>query len=330
MDPVTPLPAAPSTTTAGPGTTYFLCGAVRSGTTLLRLLLGHHPQLTRCEEFDYVAPALHEAGQTWPNVARYRAELPHRLDVRVAELPRLPEADEFAELARALLELHARADGRRIVGAAVHEHFDQLVRVWPRARFIFLRRDPRDVARSCVEMGFVGNAWAGAAYWQHAETAWARLKNSIPASQRMELRFEDLIQNAKSELDRICAFLGVPYVPQMLEIERDTTYKRPDPRSCRSWRDDAKPSEIAEVEGRLGDLITAAGYALSGQPRWRPGPLQHLVLRFRDRWGRIRFSWRRYGVPLWFAGVVTRRLPIVSWRRSVQARIDSVRQKHFR
>lgn len=309
---------------------YFLCGSVRSGTTVLRLLLGHHPALTRCEEFDYVASALHAAGSRWPAVRKYKEELPHRLDVQLAELPYLPETDDFPTLARELLRLHARADGRRLVGATVHEHFDELLRIWPTARFLYLRRDPRDVARSCVEMGFAGNAWAGALFWQHAEEAWERVKRSVPESRRLELHFEDLVQDCTRELERICAFLGVPYDPRMLEIERDTTYRRPDPKQCRSWRDDAALEEISEVEARLGTRLAAGGYVPSGGARSAFGCLKRARLDLADRFGRVRFAWKRFGPKLWLAGVITRRLPLVGLRRSVQARLDEVRRRHLR
>ena len=36
----------------------FLTGALRSGTTMLRLLLGHHPSISRCDEMEYVAPII--------------------------------------------------------------------------------------------------------------------------------------------------------------------------------------------------------------------------------------------------------------------------------
>lgn len=32
----------------------FLVGAERSGTTVLRLMLDHHPQIAWCNEFEYV------------------------------------------------------------------------------------------------------------------------------------------------------------------------------------------------------------------------------------------------------------------------------------
>ena len=40
------------------GNPFFLVGAVRSGTTVLRLMLGHHREICKCEEMEYVTSAL--------------------------------------------------------------------------------------------------------------------------------------------------------------------------------------------------------------------------------------------------------------------------------
>ena len=50
-------------------TPFFLVGCVRSGTTVLRLMLGHHSRVCNCDEMDYVTPAL--VGASGP-VARLR------------------------------------------------------------------------------------------------------------------------------------------------------------------------------------------------------------------------------------------------------------------
>ncbi|MEL7520985.1 MAG: sulfotransferase, partial [Cyanobacteria bacterium J06553_1] len=40
----------------------FLVGAERSGTTLLRIMLDHHPQQAWCHEFEYAVDLLDESG----------------------------------------------------------------------------------------------------------------------------------------------------------------------------------------------------------------------------------------------------------------------------
>lgn len=48
----------------------FLDGAERSGTTVIRLMLAHHPKLAWCNEFEYAADRISESGD-WPNLDEY-------------------------------------------------------------------------------------------------------------------------------------------------------------------------------------------------------------------------------------------------------------------
>jgi hypothetical protein len=307
---------------------FFLVGAVRSGTTVLRLALGHHPQICRCDEFEYVAPAL--TGQAnWPDVASYVRTLPHHRDFRESGY-RANASLSFPALAHSFFAQRRALDGRPLVGATVHNDFDQLTRLWPEAKFIHLERDPRDVARSCVQMGWAGNAWRAVEIWERADASWRALRARVPAENQLEVKFEDFVRDAESELARITRFLGVAYDPAMLDIERDTTYRRPDPRAARSWRDDASEREVREMEARLGARLADAGYAPSGLPALQLTPLQRLALTLDSRVGRMRFSQRRYGVPLWAASVASRWLPLPGLRDSVRLARDRIDQRHLK
>src|SRR5690606_8737994 len=59
----------------------FLVGAERSGTTLLRLMLDHHPQIAWCSEFEYAVDQMRDdADPPWPEIRRYRTYLAtHRI-----------------------------------------------------------------------------------------------------------------------------------------------------------------------------------------------------------------------------------------------------------
>jgi hypothetical protein len=308
---------------------FFVVGAVRSGTTLLRLLLGHHPQICRCDEFEYVASAI-SGRQDWPDVPAFVDGLSRRRDFRSSGL-RADPALAFPDLARDLLAQYQLMDGRPIVGATVHNHFDELLRLWPAAKFIHLGRDPRDVSRSCVQMGWYGNAWAAVDTWIRSEDAWQRIRQQVPAERLLEVEFEDLIADVESVLKRITAFLGVEYDPAMLDIEKDTTYRRPAPGASKSWRDDASDAEIRAMECRLGDRLAGAGYVPSGLPPLPISALKASALKLGNRYGRMRFSLRRYGVALWVRSQVSRRLlPIRSWRHAAQLAIDAVDVRHLR
>lgn len=288
---------------------FFIVGPVRSGTTLLRLLIGHHPEICRCEEMDYVTPflAIHPNGVP---KKKYLHELSIDRGFRLSGY-KVDNRLSFLQLARSFLEQRQEMDGRRLVGATVHHYYSLLPKVWAEARFIYVNRDPRDVTRSCVAMGWGGTAWHAAKIWSDAQDEWERLKALVPAQRLHEVRFDELLIEPERVLSNLTSFLGVPYVATMQDIEKDTTYRRPSPLEAQSWRTKASEREIQEVEARLGpERILQAGYPLSGLPALSMGLGSRLEIAITDLKQRVRFKIGRYGLWLWFAGMVSRRLPI--------------------
>ena len=156
---------------------FFLIGSERSGSTMLRLMLDHHPQLACNLESDFLVSQLDDRGH-FPAIGAYHAFL--RQD-RVFRHSRF-EIDEtlgYRDLVDSFLEQKRRRDGKRQVGATVHHDFHRLPRLWPDARFIYLLRDGRDVANSAVGMGWAGNAYCGAEIWINAETRWQAMRDRL-------------------------------------------------------------------------------------------------------------------------------------------------------
>src|SRR5262245_9167453 len=167
----------------------FLVGAERSGSTLLRLMLDHHPEIAFEHEFDLAVDMVSDDGGL-PPVEIYHGWVK---TVRGMEY-RVDHALTYLELVKDFLgQKRAASGGKKYVGATVHHHFDRLQFLWPRARFIHLVRDPRDVARSVVEMGWAGNVYHGVDWWTAAEACWDSLASRLSPGQFLELRYEELV-----------------------------------------------------------------------------------------------------------------------------------------
>ena len=307
--------------------TFFIVGPERAGSTLLRLILGHHPDICRCDEMNYVTPALGRGFDT----AAYATYLRRHPEFAVAGFG-IDTALSFEGLARSFLVQRQNQDGCSTVGATVHHRFDALDEIWPDAKFIFLNRDPRDVARSCVRMGWAGTCWHGTAGWLEAQWMWERLKSRLEPKQIIEIRYEDLVSRSVPVLSELCTFLGVDWAPQMLEIEHDTTYQRPNPRLAESWRQRASKAQIIEVEARAGlAVLERAGYEPSGIAAGKIGIGSRVVFAVRHRINRARFRVARYGLSLWLAQIVAHRLG--SWfarfRAHVAMRTSAVDRLHW-
>ncbi len=305
----------------------FIVGPVRAGTTLLRLMVDHHPRINIFGEFEY---AVHMCRtDDWPEPAAYRRWLEVDRAFQHSGLT-MPTAEDYPSMARQLLAQHAARTDKEILGASVHTRIDLLPRLWPQAHFIHLLRDPRDVARSTIGMGWTGHVFFGVNIWIHAQRRWDRVCEQTAPEQRMELRYEELVRKPETELSRICDFLGVAYDSAMLDYARHTTYERPDPALTEQWRRKLTPREIALVEYRCGDLLTRRGYEPSGHPVTPPGALERLVLQCRNRWGMTRFALRRYGPWLWLRRFLAKRFGDESWRRRVKLEVNAVDAAHLR
>ena len=283
----------------------FLVASVRSGTTLLRLMLDHHPELAFFHEFQYVVETLPETG--WPYLREYYEYLKgHRIfqDSRFE----IDTSLDYPRLMNSFLIQKRDRDQKRIVGATVHIHFDRLLRIWPDARFIHLVRDGRDVARSRVELGWSGNMYTGVQSWIDAERLWEKVKGEVPASRRVELRYEDLVTDSETELTRICDFLDLGYDPAMLAYPRDSTYVKPDSKLIAQWRSKLSPKAIQLAESRIGAMLVDRGYELSGLDALHVGPIRERLILTEDRWNRLKARRRQWGTSLFAADFVVRAL----------------------
>ena len=250
------------------GSPAFLVGAERSGTTLLRLILGAHADIAWLNEFEY---AVDRIGQNddWPDVSAYAAWLETHRVFRATGFT-VDTSQPYPDIARSFLSQWQSATGRPIVGAAVHRHFDRLLRIWPEAKFIHMVRDGRDVARSRIGMGWAGNAWTGVRSWMECENLWDQVQARVPAGRRVEIRYEDLVTTPERSLQAICELLGTEFDDRMLAFEHPS-YGPPDPSLAEQWRHRLSVAELQLVESRVADLLVDRGYELSGERLIRIG-----------------------------------------------------------
>ena len=304
----------------------FLVGAERSGTTVFRLMLSGHPELCWVNEFELAVDQVGAGG--WPDLEDYYEFLStHRIARAMGY--EIDRSLAYPELVQSFLEQRRSKSGKPYVGATVHRNFHRLPRLWPQARYIHLVRDPRDVAPSCIAMGWSGNVWTAVERWLHAEQIWEDLARTLPEDRRLEVRYEALICEPERELRRTCAFLGVPFDPAMLDYPRHSTYSSPDPKLIEQWRKKLSSREVRLVESRVAHLLQARGFAPSGEPALSVGPLEVIGFRLQDRIARVRHRVRVFGLPL-VAEEYASRLGSRSWHRSVRLRMNAIQQANLK
>lgn len=180
----------------------FVLAPVRSGSTLLRLLLDGHSQLHAPHELHFrrleVQPNTKLAGRAMKELGLERRDLEHLLWDRVMHWDL------------------ARSGKRHIVEKTPANVFAwrRIAECWPDARFIFLLRHPVSIVRSWHESDpekrTLEEAGSEALEYMNAvEEARGSLEGHT-------VRYESLTADAEGTMQGICAFLHVPWEPDML------------------------------------------------------------------------------------------------------------------
>ena len=253
----------------------FVIGCGRSGTTLIRAMLERHPRLWGGPE-----------SWLWihsPDPALLAFKFAMKYDEVKSMLNEARTAVAFAD--SCFGECARRAGKARWVEKTPrHVHvLPYLMQSYPRAVFIHMVRDGRDVAcslrnhpkarltpkgpvpikvenpiRNCIDR-WVKDTSAGLAYCGHPRL--------------LTIRYERLVNNTEPTLRSICEFIGEEYCPELLtspseQLARNSlaapsnlaSFEPVNPSSMGRWRRDLNPEELEVCLRRGGPLLQALGY----------------------------------------------------------------------
>ncbi|MBN8429472.1 sulfotransferase [Microbulbifer salipaludis] len=299
----------------------FVIGPLRSGSTLLRLLLDHHPNMHMFGEFE---GAVSQArGDRWPDLEDYWRFVKIDRQTSAMNLAIDPELDYPALVKDFLRQLYLR-NPQPVVGASIHSRVDLLPRLWPNARYIHLYRDPRDVARSCIGMGWVGNVYEGAKIWCDFEKRRELLRTQEQPGQAIEVFYEQLVENPVKELSRLCEFLSLKFDPEMLKLDRDTTYSCPSKQYAEQWKSKSSAREIRWIELLTSEQMMKQGYQPFSRDTRALTIQEKLALKVQNRVYRMRYNIRKWGLVLWLQHVLARRTGIRQWVEYVKHRTNAI------
>jgi hypothetical protein len=306
----------------------FVFGALRSGTSLFKLMLNAHRLIANPGEMDFLFDHLrpdpaHPSGWRYDRDALALDRL--FIDSGLTQRDDLDGLDLLADL---LAQLAASAPGR-ILAINLHRNALRLRRILPRARILHLIRDPRDVARSSIGMGWAGTVFHGVGHWIATETSWDRAMAEAPPGPVLTLKYETLLGDLEGSLRRVCDFLGVAYDPAMCDYHRNSTYAPPDASLVEQWRRFLTGREIALIEGRAGALMRTRGYQRIG-PGLCPGWPDRLRLGIANRIVVWRFRVRRFGLKTVLVEKFTRQMGLRDANRRVLLRMHATTRRHLR
>jgi hypothetical protein len=307
----------------------FIIASGRSGSTHLRLMLDHHPQLTCLDEIDYTVQLISDDGE-FPNLNQYYEWLESDRIFAERNLT-INRQLSYSQLVNSFLDQERERYGKPLLCAVSHKNFDKLLKIWPHARFIHLVRDGRDVAYSCVtEMGWYGNFWRSVEYWEKSERLWTALQQVIPATQRIEITYENLMSQTVETLTQVCDFIDITYDQAMLSYPTTSTYTLPDPNFIGQWRRKMSDHEIRLVESRIAQMLVLRGYELSGQPLLKVNSTMQNWFRLQDWWKRVQLRIDRYSLSLFLSDYFSRSFRLKQWQKSVRLELNAIENAHLK
>ena len=200
----------------------FVLGMPRSGTTLVEQILGSHSKVFGAGELSLV-PELIQKLSAWEAKTGSRREYPECVDDMTAE-----ESRRFA--ARHLEELQAYAPvAERIVDKLPHnfEHIGLIKLIFPNARILHLKREPRDVAISnffvdySAKFGGMGFAydlgWIGEQLVDH--TRLMQHWHQVFPGEILEVDYDLLVEDVEGWARRIIEHLGLEWEDGVLAFQ---------------------------------------------------------------------------------------------------------------
>src|SRR5918996_5486464 len=204
----------------------FVVGMTRSGTTLLRMMLDAHTQLTIPPETHFVPTlikACREPGATPEDAlaamksAREWGDFGFSDEEMLARLRALPKLKPGAAV-RTFYAAYMEQQGKPRWGEKTPTYVQKMKliqRALPEARFVHVIRDGRDVALSVLDRTVRDLTAADVARRWKKKITKAR-EDSPKLRYYTEVRYEDLIGDTEPVLRRVCEFIKLDFDPEML------------------------------------------------------------------------------------------------------------------
>ncbi|MEE3328805.1 MAG: hypothetical protein VX252_15815, partial [Myxococcota bacterium] len=134
------------------------------------------------------------------------------------------------------------------------------------------------------------------------------------------------VLETKPTLQKVCAFLDIPFSSDFFNYTETSSYKKPDPNLVGQWRKDATDLDIRSAEARAGQYLKVRGYEMSGLP---PMQVDRNQARKFDRKGVWKRRYRRVrfqGLKNYVLEVASRRIGLSRIHASVSLAIDKRRR----
>ncbi len=151
-------------------------------------------------------------------------------------------------------------------------HSHELLKLFPKARFIHLKRDGRACFASVKNLNWGPNSPTMAANWWLKYVGMGDATARLYPERTIELYYENFVRDYPQVLETLLEQVGLSLNPEdplskehalpedLLDYQHALVTKKPDPSRLDSWRDDLKRVEIVRFEATANNLLKLNGY----------------------------------------------------------------------
>ncbi len=212
----------------------FVVGVNRSGTTLMRMMLDAHPQLTMPPETHFVPELIDLAEQGQATPENFLAVITKQREWGDFGLTEQQVLDAFGAIEplnagdalRAFYALYAERIGKPRCGEKTPIYVKSIRKIHgalPEARFCHVIRDGRDVCLSIRDRAVKEHPVdVVAERWVRRISQARRQAQKLPDGIYKEIRYEQLILDTEPTLREVCEFFELPWDDAILDYHQQS------------------------------------------------------------------------------------------------------------
>ena len=246
---------------------FFILGNPRSGSTLFRLMLHHHPEMVVPPECGFIEWWYEKFGNwteddLWNGkVEEFVRDLSKSKKIETWNLDyewllssiKNNQPHTYASLCQIVYLVYAYQKGKENVkrwgdknNYFIH-HLEKLNTIFPKAQYILIVRDGRDVACSYLD---VNKLQTSSVYkpvlpssikdiskeWNNNHKVILSFFKRLNQTKSLIVRYEDLVRQTENVLREVCAFLRIDYSSKMLNYFGKNEDVDAEPNSLLDWK----------------------------------------------------------------------------------------------
>lgn len=256
----------------------FVGGVPRSGTTLMRVMLDAHPDI-RCGEETRVIPRILSMRNRWEKSGKEHDRL---VAAGISELTL--DVATRAFVSQIILNHGQPAKYLCNKDPLVLNYMSDVLRLYPKAKFVLMVRDGRAVAYSIVSRNVTisgvdtRNIVSTALFWNKIVNKMLSECRMVGSKQCMPVFYEKLVASPQEWMTKVLNFLDIPWHDNVLHhhelINKEFSLSKLEPssnqvkepvhtNSVEKWRSHI-PLDVQRTIYRECDMLKELGYSLWG------------------------------------------------------------------